>query len=221
MDAVYFLKMIEDKSFTDLKKMQYKYSRESVAEMLELLKENRYRLFPMRDFSGQPIIYFDELTRISPKYAKLLLAHQSDTQGFGMHAMEEEIFSTFEIENINTSRESIRKILAGYAPRDVGEERIFGMKKGLEFVSDYRNEINEENEEISESEKAPRPTRKKRTKLLIFSVALVTILALFAAVLGFGGGSHVCIAQPVNVFPVPLVERFKFCVGHRSIPTYI
>ena len=145
MDAVYFLKMIEDKSFTDLKKMQYKYSRESVAEMLELLKENRYRLFPMRDFSGQPIIYFDELTRISPKYAKLLLAHQSDTQGFGMHAMEEEIFSTFEIENINTSRESIRKILAGYAPRDEGEERIFGMKKGLEFVSDYRNEINEEN----------------------------------------------------------------------------
>lgn len=145
MDAVYFLKMIEDKSFTDLKKMQYKYSRESVAEMLELLKKNRYRLFPMRDFSGQPIIYFDELTRISPKYAKLLLAHQSDTQGFGMHAMEEEIFSTFEIENINTSRESIRKILAGYAPRDEGEERIFGMKKGLEFVSDYRNEINEEN----------------------------------------------------------------------------
>ena len=39
MDAVYFLKMIEDKSFTDLKKMQYKYSRESVAEMLELLKK--------------------------------------------------------------------------------------------------------------------------------------------------------------------------------------
>ena len=59
MDAVYFLKMIEDKSFTDLKKMQYKYSKESVAEMLELLKENRYRLFPMRDFSGRPIICLD------------------------------------------------------------------------------------------------------------------------------------------------------------------
>ena len=56
-----------------------------------------------------------------------------------------------------------------------------------ELPESEENEINEENEEISESEKAPRPTRKKRTKLLIFSVALVTILALFAAVLGFGG----------------------------------
>lgn len=50
-----------------------------------------------------------------------------------------------EIENINTSRESIRKVLAGYAPRDESEERIYGMKKGLEFISDYHNEINEEN----------------------------------------------------------------------------
>lgn len=145
MDAVHFLKMIEDKSFTDLKKMQYKYSKEEVGEMLDLLKASRYTLFPIRDFGGEAIIYLGELTHISPKYAKLLLGHERSDSGFGSAAMEEEIFCTFDIENINTSRESIRKILAGYAPRDESEERIYGMKKGLEFIGDYHNEINEEN----------------------------------------------------------------------------
>ena len=145
MDAVFFLKMIEDKKFTDLKKMQYKYSKPAVDEMLQLLKENRYMLFPMRDFKGEAIIYLDELAHISTKYAKLLLSHQTDAEAFGTHAMEDEIFCTLDIENINTSKESIRKILAGFAPRDESEERIYGMKKGLEFISDYHNEITEEN----------------------------------------------------------------------------
>lgn len=145
MDAGHFLKMIEDKSFSDLKKMQYKYSKEEVSEMLGLLKVNRYMLFPICDFTGDAIIYLDELAHISPKYAKLLLAHQHSEDCFAAAAMEDEILSTFEIENINTSRESIRKILSGYAPKDESEERIYGMKKGLEFISDYHNEINEEN----------------------------------------------------------------------------
>lgn len=147
MDAAYFLKMIEDKSFSDLKKMQYKYSKESVAEMLELLMERRYKLFPIKDFAGEPIIYLDELARISPKYAKLLLEYKSEatTATFVPRAMEDEIFSTFEIENIESSRESIRRVLAGYVPKDESEERIAGMKKGLDFVSDYRNKISEEN----------------------------------------------------------------------------
>ena len=145
MDAMNFLTMIEDKKFTDLKKMQYKYSKEAVAEMLELLKKNRYMLFPMRDFKGEPIIYLDELAGISPKYAKILLGYRGESEKLSSHAMEDEIYSTFDIENINTSRESVRKILAGYAPRDESEERIYGMKKGLEIISDYHNEINEEN----------------------------------------------------------------------------
>lgn len=145
MDAMDFLTMIEDKKFTDLKKMQYKYSKEAVAEMLELLKENRYMLFPMRDFKGEPIIYLDELAGISSKYAKILLGYHKESENISSRAMEDEIYSTFDIENINTSRESVRKILAGYAPRDESEERIYGMKKGLEFISDYHNEITEEN----------------------------------------------------------------------------
>ena len=43
--------------------------------------------------------------------------------------MEEEIISTFTIENIDFSRDSVRKIMAGYAPSDESENRIYGMKR--------------------------------------------------------------------------------------------
>ena len=58
--------------------------------------------------------------------------------------MEEEILSTFSIEQIDTSRDSVRKILSGYAPTTESENRIYGMKKGLEFISDPQHKITEE-----------------------------------------------------------------------------
>ena len=58
--------------------------------------------------------------------------------------MEEEIISTFSIEQIDTSRDSVRKILSGYAPTTESENRIYGMKKGLEFISDPQHRITEE-----------------------------------------------------------------------------
>lgn len=59
--------------------------------------------------------------------------------------MEEEIISTFTIENIDFSRDNVRKIMAGDAPSDESENRIYGMKKGLEFISDPSHLITEEN----------------------------------------------------------------------------
>ena len=58
--------------------------------------------------------------------------------------MEEEIISTFTIEQVDFTRDSVRKILSGLAPADESESRIFGMKKGLEFISDLSNQITEE-----------------------------------------------------------------------------
>ena len=40
---------------------------------------------------------------------------------------------------------SIRYILDGYAPRDEQEARIYGMKRGLEFIANRQNTITEEN----------------------------------------------------------------------------
>src|SRR5699024_9503296 len=59
--------------------------------------------------------------------------------------MEDEIISTLTIEQIDTSRDSVRKILAGYAPVDTAERRIYGMKKGLEFIADPMHKISTEN----------------------------------------------------------------------------
>ena len=58
--------------------------------------------------------------------------------------MEREILSTFTIEQIDTSRSSVRRILSGYAPTNEREQRIYGMKRGLEFIADPSNKINEE-----------------------------------------------------------------------------
>ena len=63
------------------------------------------------------------------------------TELYGRRALENEIVSTFEIEQIETSRDSVREILAGKAPRDEKEQRILGMKRGFEFIADKRNRI--------------------------------------------------------------------------------
>ena len=48
-------------------------------------------------------------------------------------------------ESIRSTRSSIRYILDGYAPRDEQEARIYGMKRGLEFIANRQNTITEEN----------------------------------------------------------------------------
>ncbi|MGN0734600.1 MAG: Fic family protein, partial [Anaerovoracaceae bacterium] len=98
-----------------------------------------------KDFKGREMIYFENIARISSKCAKILLAHGDGTDVCSSGAAEDEIFYSLEIENIDTSRESVRRILAGYAPQDASEERIYGMKLGMRFIADYQNEINEEN----------------------------------------------------------------------------
>ena len=145
MDALQLVKMVEDKSFTDLKRMQYKYPKEDVREMLEILARGAYGLSPLKDFKGREMIYFENIARISSKCAKILLAHGDGTDVCSSSAAEDEIYYSLGIENIDTSRESVRRILAGYAPQDASEERIYGMKQGMQFISDYHNEINEEN----------------------------------------------------------------------------
>jgi Fic family protein len=49
------------------------------------------------------------------------------------------------IEDIEFSRDSVRKILKGLAPADESENRIYGLKKGLEYIADPQHKINEKN----------------------------------------------------------------------------
>ena len=56
---------------------------------------------------------------------------QDSSQPYGIKAMEEEIVSsTLSIEQIDTSRDSVRKILSGYAPANESEKRICRHEEG-------------------------------------------------------------------------------------------
>lgn len=145
MDAKTLANRINDKHFFSLKKMQYKYSPERVTAMLELLQEMSYSKMTIRDFSGQPCVYLPAQSLIPTSVMKKLLVTNTSKESFGRKAMEEEIDSTLQIENIQSNRDSVRKILQGFAPETEEENRILGLKKGLEFIGDPTNKITEEN----------------------------------------------------------------------------
>jgi len=145
MDGAQFAKMLSDKHLFELNRMEYKYSTVSVKEFAELLRQNFAQPLPLTDFSGNKLFYLPNLAQISTNGMKQLLSVPVSGQNFGLSAMTEEIYATFQIESIRSTRSSIRYILDGYAPRDEQEARIYGMKRGLEFIANRQNTITEEN----------------------------------------------------------------------------
>lgn len=146
MDATLFAKMLSDKNITDLRKLSYKYPQADVKEFVNLLKINGfYKELPLWDVQSKSMVYLDGVTKVHLAAAKKLLTPQAGNQTFGLKAMEDEILSTFKIEQIDTSRNSVRKILSGLAPTDESEARVYGMKKGLEFIAAPAHCITEKN----------------------------------------------------------------------------
>ena len=145
MEAALFAKMMSDKSVTDLKKLGYKYPQADIAEFIGLLKTGFYTTLPMKDFNGEPLVYLESVAQVHLSAAKILLTPHNRSQHYGIKAMEDEIVSTLTIEQIDTSRDSVRRILTGYAPASETENRIYGMKKGVEFIADPNHRITEEN----------------------------------------------------------------------------
>lgn len=145
MDASLFAKMLSDKSITDLKKLGYKYPKADLQEFVALLKENFYHKLPLNDFDGERIVFLESVTQVSLSAVRILLTPQRSDHLFGAKAMEDEILSTFRIEQINTTRDSVRRVLAGHSPRNEDEHRVYGMKRGLEFIADPSHTITEGN----------------------------------------------------------------------------
>lgn len=145
MDASLFAKMFSDKSITDLKKLGYKYPKADLQEFVALLKENFYHKLPLNDFDGERIVFLESVTQVSLSAVRILLTPQRSDHLFGAKAMEDEILSTFRIEQINTTRDSVRRVLAGHSPRNEDEHRVYGMKRGLEFIADPSHTITEGN----------------------------------------------------------------------------
>ena len=145
MDATLFAKMLADKDIIDLKKLGYKYPKASMGEFVALLREGFTEELPLQDFLGNAMVFLPGVAQVQLSAAKVLLTPQDSSQVYGKKAMEEEILSTFSIEQIDTSRDSVRKILAGFAPSNEMEHRVMGMKLGLEYIADTTHPITEEN----------------------------------------------------------------------------
>jgi len=148
MDAALYAKILSDKSIIDLKKLKYKYPNSDIQELIELVKTSVYKTVPIPDFTGSNLVYMENVAQVRMNTVKVLLTPQSANEAFGLNAMEDEIASTLTIESIDFSRDSVRKILRGYAPVDESEDRIYGIKKGLDFISEPANAITEKNMHI-------------------------------------------------------------------------
>lgn len=142
MDIKVFTKMLKDKHFTDYRQMKYKYG-EDFNAFLQTLDELYYKALPISDFNGNSIVFIENHAAINQNAVKLLL--QSQDQYYGIKAAEDEIIATSAIESIDFSRDSVRRILKGMAPNDEQENRILGVKHGLEFIADTGNKITEGN----------------------------------------------------------------------------
>ncbi len=142
MDIKVFTKMLKDTHFTDYQKMKYKYG-DDLNAFLQTLEELYYKTLPLSDFDGNNIVFIENHVTVNQSAVKLLL--QSQDQHYGIKAAEDEIVATSAIESIDFCRDSVRKILKGMAPGDEQENRILGVKHGLEFIADTTNKITEEN----------------------------------------------------------------------------
>lgn len=142
MDIKVFTKILRDKSFCDYRKLKYKYG-EDFNAFLQALSELYYKVLPISDFDGNKIVFIENHAAVNQAAVKLLLQPQDND--YGIKAAEDEIVATSAIESIDFSRDSVRKILKGMAPDDEQENRILGIKHGLEFIADTTNKITEEN----------------------------------------------------------------------------
>lgn len=142
MDVQLFQQMFNDKYFFCLRKLKYKYPDDYDA-FIDNIKEFYFSTIPLTDFNGNNIAIINQKVQVNINSVKLLMLNP--TGKYGSKPVEEEIISTAKIESIDYSRDSVRNILKGYAPEDDTETRIYGMKKGFDFISDKSNTITEEN----------------------------------------------------------------------------
>lgn len=144
MELTTFTEMFSDKHSLDFTKLKYKYGEENLRQYLETLKKNFYTQLPLLDFQGNPLVILPAKINLRTQQIKALTASPTG-EGYSLTAMEDEIIGTLAIEQITSSRDSVRRILHGGAPQEKNEYKAFGIKRGLDFIVDPTNKITEEN----------------------------------------------------------------------------
>ena len=144
MDFQVFLQMLNDKDALNYPKLKYKYGIDNLTEYILVLSENVFEPLPLADFHGKNVVYSPTQIRIVSQTTKALM-HSYSGEKYGISAMEDEIIATLSIEKIDTKRESVRRILEGFAPNSANEEKAYGIKCGLDFISDSSHKITAKN----------------------------------------------------------------------------
>lgn len=139
-----FIEMFSDKALGDFEKMYHKYGKENFFEFTETLKKSFYTPLSIADFNGNPCVLLNAKINLTSQLKKSLLGSYGNRE-HGIAAMEDEIISTLSIESIDTSRDSVRRILNGGTPNGNNESKAYGIKRGFDFISDIFNKITESN----------------------------------------------------------------------------
>lgn len=144
MELKTFTEMFSDKNALDINKLKYKFGEENLARYLDTLNDSFYNKLTLLDFKSKPIVLLPAKVNMTSQLIKVLSASYS-SEKYGVQAMEDEIISTLSIEQIDSSKESVRKILNGGAPETSNENKAYGIKRGLDFIAEPANKITEEN----------------------------------------------------------------------------
>lgn len=144
MELKTFTEMFSDKNALDINKLKYKFGEENLAGYLDTLKNSFYHKLTLLDFKGKPTVLLPAKFNMTTQLIRALAASYS-SEKYGIQAMEDEIISTLSIEQIDSSRESVRRILNGGAPETSNENKAYGIKRGLDFIAESANKITEEN----------------------------------------------------------------------------
>ncbi|WP_041219534.1 Fic family protein [Desulfitobacterium dichloroeliminans] len=144
MELKIFTEMLRDKNALNFNKLKYKYGEENLTGYLATLSESFYYKIQLCDFKGMPIVLLPAKINLTTQLSRSIAISYSGEK-YGIQAMEDEIISTLSIEQIDSSRESVRKILNGGAPETSNENKAYGIKRGLDFIADSTNKITEEN----------------------------------------------------------------------------
>ncbi len=144
MELKTFTEMFNDKNALDFTKLKYKFGEDNLVGYLDTLNGSFYHKLPLLDFKGNSIVLLPSKINMTIQMTKTLSASYSGEK-YGIQAMEDEIISTLSIEQIVSSRESVRRILNGAAPETGNDNKAYGIKRGLDFIADPSNKITEEN----------------------------------------------------------------------------
>jgi hypothetical protein len=134
MELKTFTAMFGDQNVLDFKKLKYKFGPQNLTEYLAALQESFYRELPLLDFKGRRLALLPAKVNLTTQLTTALAGAYSDGK-YGIAAMEDEIMATLSIEQIGSTRESVRKILNGGAPIDGNEDKAYGIKRGWILLS--------------------------------------------------------------------------------------